>query len=133
MLYKMRLFIGCCVNQQLWNLSLPLELTSFNKERRDAPVYSCSVCIEHGTCQTRSTVHKLVTFVQLVLHGYNGFNQSFVMESDFFPQDECVGELAYMPQCWKRQTASAKKKIGDCSLRETCYGIKTISLTVIDK
>lgn len=35
-----------------------------------------------GVCQTRSAVHKLVTFVQLVLYWYNGFSQSVVMESD---------------------------------------------------
>lgn len=55
-----------------------------------------------GMCQTRSTMHKLVTFVQLVLYWYNGFSQSVVMESDLFLRMRVVFLSRHNDQCEQR-------------------------------
>lgn len=63
-----------------------------------------------GMHQTRSTMHKLVTSVQLVLHCYNGFSQSFVMESDLFLRMSVWENRDTCHNIVGRQIASAQKK-----------------------
>lgn len=77
-----------------------------------------------GVCQSRSTMLKLVTFVQLVLYWYNGFSQSVVMESDLFLRVSMWENGATCHNIVRRQIASTLKK-GDCSLRHTCCGNTT--------
>lgn len=74
-------------------------------------------------------MHKLVTFVQLVLYWYNGFSQSVVMESDLFLRISVWENRDTCHNIVRRQIASdlkkKEKKKGDCSLMDTCCGITT--------
>lgn len=55
-------------------------------------------------------MHKLVTFVQLVLYWYNGFSQSVVMESDLFLRISVWESGDTCHNIVRRQIASTEKK-----------------------
>lgn len=55
-------------------------------------------------------MHKLVTFVQLVLYWYNGFSQSVVMESDLFLRISVWENRDTCHNIVRRQIARLSKK-----------------------
>lgn len=125
MFHEMRLFIGCCVNQEhCWTCHFLLSWQALLGNGRTL-LFIRPRSTARGVCQTRSTMQTLVTFVQLVLCWYNGFSQSVVMESDWVPENTCVGERGHMPQYCEKADCQQKS---DCSLMDTCSGIKTMSL-----
>lgn len=110
MFFEMRLFIGCCVNQEhCWTCHFLLSWQALLENGRML-LFIHAQSTARGVCQTRSTMHKLVTFVQLVLYWYNGFSQSVVMASDLFLRISVWENRDTCHNIVRRQIASTLKK-----------------------
>lgn len=113
MFYEMRLFIGCCVNQEhCWTCHFLLSWQALLGEGEDAPVYSDPLYCTWRVSKVDPPCISLLHLFNWCLYWYNGFSHSVVMESDLFPETMCVGEQGHMPQyCEEADCQSSKKRV----------------------